>query len=190
MVLLVTMGLLGLTGCEKNDNKDADINSGAEANSIKDSEANNSVALELDFRHVNDKTYHAQVNISSDDKVTESDEEEPNFERIENETDNYVLDITLDTEAKEAYEQFKTSAKNENELYEEVKFGKYEGYYSEDDGIYGYILLDSSDSTFNVFINFNVYLFDDSSDSKDIQTIFHSSKIQDILNNVKFESSK
>lgn len=147
------------------------------------------IDLKLDFSHMNKTIYNAHINITEDDKVTEFDEEEPNFARIENEKDNYVLDISLDTEAKEAYEQFKTSAK-ENEIFEEVKFGKYEGYYSDDDGIYGYILLDNSDPTFNAFAMFNVYLLDESSENNDIQEIYNSSKIQNILNNVEFKTSK
>ena len=175
IVLLVIGGLFILTGCTDKEN---DNNSkGAK------------VDLTLDLGHVNNTKYNAQIGISDNDKVTEFDEEEPNFARIENENENYVLDLTLDFESKDAYEQFKTSAK-ENELYEEKKFGKYDGYYSDDDGIYGYILLDSSDSTFNIFLNFYVYLFDENADSGDIKTIFDSSKIQNILNNIEFKNSK
>ena len=72
----------------------------------------------------------------------------------------------------------------------ETKFGEYAGYYSEDDGIYGYILLDTTDPTFNVFVNFYVYLFDDSVEDDEIKTIYESSKIQNILNNIEFKSSK
>ena len=152
---------------------------------------NKGVNLKLDFSHMNEQTYEVNLATAKEDKVTEFDEEEPNFVRIENENKNYVLDITLDTESKEAYEQFKTTAKEENELYEETKFGKYEGYYSDDDGIYGYVLLDTSDPTFNVFVNFNVYLLDESSEENtDIKTIYESSNVQNILNNIKFKSSK
>lgn len=164
MVMLILVGVLTLTGCTS---KGEDIN------------------LKLDFEHVNNKTYEVSFNINEDDVVTEFDEEEPNFVRIENEAENYVLDITLDAEARDAYEQFKTSAK-ENELYEETKFGKYEGYYSEDDGIYGYVLLDTTDETFNIFVNFYVYLFDESAENNDIKSIYNSPKIQDILNNIEF----
>ena len=168
MVAVLVSGLFILTGCKKSGGVD----------------------LKLDFTHMNDKTYSAHINTTADDEVTEFDEEEPNFVRIENEKENYVLDITLDTEAKEAYEQFKTSAKEENEVFEETKFGKYEGYYSDDDGIYGYILLDSSDSTFNVFVMFNVYLLDDNAENSDIQAIYNSTTIQNILNNIEFKASK
>lgn len=152
---------------------------------------NKGVNLKLDFSHMNDQIYEVNLSTAKDDKVTEFDEEEPNFVRIENETKNYVLDITLDTEAKEAYEQFKTTAKEENELYEETKFGKYDGYYSDDDGIYGYVLLDITDPTFNVFVNFCMYLLDeDVEENNDIKAIYESADIQDILNNIKFKASK
>ena len=173
IVLLVT-GLIILTGCTNKDNGSNSKSSG--------------IDLKFDLQHINNKTYYAHLNTTDDDKVTEFDEEEPNFVRIENEKENYVLDITLDTEAKEAYEQFKTSAKEDNEIYEEVKFGKYDGYYSDDGGIYGYVLLDKSDSTFNVFVMFSLYLLDDSSENNDIQAIYNSSKIQNILNNIEFKS--
>ena len=131
------------------------------------------VNLKLDFSHMNNLEYEVNFSITKEDEVTEFDEEEPNFVRVENETSNYVLDITLNTEAKDAYEQFKTSAQ-ENELYEETKFGKYDGYYSDDNGdIYGYILLDESDETFNVFVEFSAYLFDEEAEeNNDIKTIY------------------
>jgi len=168
ITLLAVFGLVFLSGCT----------------------SKNGVDLTLDFQHMNDKIYSMNVNTGANDTITEFDEEEPNFVRIENENDNYVLDITLDTEAKEAYEQFKTSAKEENELFEETKFGKYDGYYSDDDGIYGYILLDSSDSTFNVYCNFYVYLLDDTLENNDINNIYKSEQIQNILNNIEFKASK
>lgn len=149
------------------------------------------VNLKLDFKHMNDKVYNAHINKNADDEVTEFDEDEPNFVRIENEKENYVIDLTLDTEAKEAYEQFETSAKEENELYVKTDLGKFKGYYSKDnDDIYGYILLDESDSTFNVFVMFDVYLYDDESDNNDIEKIFNSSNIQNIINKIEFKTSK
>ena len=168
-IVLIIAGLFVLTGCTDKENN---------SNNAK-------IDLTLDLEHVNNTKYNAKVGISDNDKVTEFDEEEPNFARIENEKDNYVLDITLDAESKEAYEQFKTSAK-ENDLYEETKFGKYDGYYSDDDGIYGYVLLDTTDPTFNIFLNFYVYLFDESAENNDIKAIYESSKIQNILNNIEF----
>lgn len=147
------------------------------------------IDLEYDFQHVNDKIYYAHMSIGNDDEVTEFDESEPNFVRIENAADNFVLDIHFLVESKEAYAQSKTTAKEENKLYEETTFGKYNGYYSDDNGdIYGYILFDESDSTFNVFVMFLLYLNDEMSDNNDIQMIFESSQIQSILNNIEFES--
>lgn len=129
------------------------------------------------------------MSIGNDDEVTEFDESEPNFVRIENAADNFVLDIHYLVESKEEYAESQTAAKEENKLYEETTFGKYNGYYSDDNGdIYGYILLDESDSTFNVFVMFLLYLNDEMSDNNDIQMIFESSKIQSILNNIEFES--
>lgn len=175
IVVLVVAGLVILTGCTKNDNG---------------GNSKNGLDLKLDLQHMNSKIYNAHINLTADDKVTELDEEEPNSARIENEKDNYVIDIRLDAEAKEAYNGFQTSAK-ECEGYKEVSFGKYSGYYAEDDGdIFGYILLDKSDETFNVFVNFVVYAYDDSAEGFDVQATYNSSNIQNILNKVEFKTSK
>ena len=145
--------------------------------------------LTYDFSHMNNKVYSIKSKLNSDDKITELEEGETNSARIENEKENYVLDITLDTEAKEAYEQFKTSAKEDNEIFKEVKFGKYEGYYSGDEeDIFGYILLDGSDETFNAYLNFDLYLYDENIEGNDVQSIYNSSNIQNILNNIEFKS--
>ena len=81
------------------------------------------------------------------------------------------------------------SAKTENEIYKETAFGKYTGFYSYYDGIYGYILLDDSDETFNVFVIFSVYPFDESAANGDYLSIYESPQVQNILNNIEFESS-
>jgi len=176
ILILAVFGLVFLTGCT---NKSA---------TEPTNESSKGIDLTLDFSHMNDTTYSMHIN--TNDTVTEFDEEEPNFVRLENTENNYVLDLTLDTESKDAYEQFKTSAKEENELFEETKFGKYDGYYSDDDGIYGYILLDSSDPTFNVYCDFYVYLLDDTLENSDINDIYKSEQIQNVLNNIEFKSSK
>lgn len=170
MATLLVLGLVFLTGCTNN--------------------SSNGLDLTLDFTHMNDTTYSIHVNTNETDTISEFDEEEPNYVRIENAENNYVVDLTLDTESKDAYEQFKTSAKEENEIFEETKFGKYDGYYSDDDGIYGYILLDSSDETFNAFCNFCVYLLDESVEGADINNIYKSEQVQNILNNIEFKASK
>lgn len=148
------------------------------------------IDLKYDFTHMNDKNYHAHIRLSTDDKVTEFDKNEPDFARIENEAKNYVVDLTLDIESKEAYAYAQESAKTENEIYKETAFGKYTGYYSDDDGIYGYILLDDSDETFNVFVLFSVYPFDESAANGNYLSIYESPQVQNILNNIEFESSK
>lgn len=148
------------------------------------------VDLKYDFTHVNDKIYQAHINLSGDDKVTEFDENEPDFVRIENEAKNYVADLTLHIESKDAYAQSQESAKTENEIYKETAFGKYTGYYSDDDGIYGCILLDDSDETFNVFVLFYVYPFDEIAANGDYLSIYESPQVQNILNNIEFKSSK
>lgn len=203
--LLAGMMMISLVACGGNTTKpndapgDAASNSGTHdeqssenAGTVAPDESNQTgIDLEYDFQHMNDKIYYAHMSIGANDEVTEFDESEPNFVRMENATNNYVLDITFDVEAKEAYDQFQTTANEENELYEETTFGKYNGYYSDDDGdIYGYIMLDESDATFNVFVMFSLYLNDETSDKSDIQAIFESSQIQSILNNIEFRSSK
>lgn len=168
ITLLTIAGLLFLTGCTNNSSKGVD--------------------LTLDFTHMNNTTY--SIHINTNDTVSEFDEEEPNFVRLENIENNYVLDITLDTEAKEAYDGFQTSAK-ESEEYNEVSFGKYNGYYADDNGdIYGYILLDESDETFNVFANFVLYLNDETIEDSDINNIYKLEQIQNSLNTIEFKASK
>ena len=148
------------------------------------------VDLKFDSTHMNDKKYQAHINLAADDEVTEFDKNEPDFVRIENEEKNYVVDLTLFIESKDAYAYAQESAKTENEIYKETAFGKYTGYYSDDDGIYGYILLDDSDETFNVSVLFSVYPFDEIAANGDYLSIYESSQVQNILNNIEFESSK
>jgi len=148
------------------------------------------VDLKLDFKHMNNTVYSAKISISEDDKVIEQKADEPNFVRIENTKDNYGLDLTLDTEAKEGYEQLKNSAKEKNNTFKEVKFGKYDGYYSDSvDGLYGYVLLDESDATFNAFIMFNLYVNDQRENETNLENVYKT-KIQNILNSIEFNTSK
>lgn len=148
------------------------------------------IDLKYDFTHMNDKNYQAHIRLATDDEVAEFDKNEPNFVRIENKAKNYVADLTLESESKDAYAQFQESAKTENEIYKETAFGKYTGYYSDDDGIYGYILLDDSDETFNIFMRFYVYPFDESAANDNYLAIYESPQVQNILNNIEFKSSK
>ena len=168
-ILIAGMMLLSLTACN-----------GANGAGID---------LKYDFTHMNDKNYQAHIRLATDDKVAEFDKNEPNFVRIENEAKNYVADLTLESASKDAYAQFQESAKTENGIYKETAFGRYTGYYSDDDGIYGYILLDDSDETFNVFVIFSVYPFDEIAANGDYLSIYESPQVQNILNNIEFESS-
>lgn len=192
-ILIAAMMILSLAACNGANNNSNNV-SGNTSSQTSDQETDVStgagVDLKYDFTHMNDKTYHTYINLAADDEVTEFDEDEPNFVRIENEAKNYVADLTLDVESKDAYTQFQESAKTENEIYEETAFGKYTGYYSDDDGIYGYILLDDSDETFNVFVKFYVYPFDESTANDNYLSIYESPQVQNILNSIKFESSK
>ena len=172
LIVLLVAGVLFLTGCGKKE----------EENNAKKGET---VNLTYDFTHMNDKTYDIKFNIAEDIKVAEFDKDEPNYVRMENEKENYVLDLELSSEAKDAYKQIQTSI-SENEVYEEVKFGKYEGFYSDDlDGTYGYILLDSSDETFNIYLAFVLYLDDESKGGNTVE-LYKSANVQNILNNIEF----
>ena len=169
LMTVIVLGLVALTGCTK---------------------SGKGVDLKLDFKHMNNKVYNAHINLTEDDNVTEQNEEEANFARIENEKNNYIIDITLHAESKDAYEGLLTDAK-ESEGYKEVSFGKYSGFYAEDNGdIFGYILLDKSDKTFNVFVIFSVYAYDDSAEGFDVHATYNSSNIQNILNKIEFKTSK
>lgn len=183
IVTLLVGGLLTLTGCNNNTTNNNSGNT--------DNGTSKSSGFDLRFDFVSGNTTHyAHFNTNSDDKVTEFDEDEPNFVRIENENENYVADLELSEDAKDAYEQFKTSAK-ENDLYVETKFGKFDGYYSNDGGdIYGYILLDTSDSNAYKYFRFVIYLLDEGSDKNNIQSIFKASKVQNILNNIEYKVTK
>ena len=190
-ILIAGMMLLSLAACNGANNNNV---SGDTADRTNDRNTDVStgagVDLKYDFTHVNDKNYHAHINLATDDEVTEFDENEPDFVRIENEAKNYVVDLTLFIESKDAYAQSLESAKTENEIYKETAFGKYTGYYSDDDGIYGNILLDDSDETFNVFVLFYVYPFDEIAANGNYLAIYESPQVQNILNSIEFESSK
>ena len=182
IISVLVSSLFILTGCEnKNENNNENNNENVQTSGVN---------LKYDFSQ--DKaSYQANFNTTSDDKIAEFDEEEPNFVIIENEKEKYVLELTLDADSEVTYEQLKTSAEDENEIFVETKFGKYDGYYSDsDEGIYGYILLDSTSSDFYKYVMFDIYLLDEDSDKGDIETIFKSSKIQNMLNNVQFKTSK
>lgn len=168
LIIALVGGLFILTGCTKSGGLD----------------------LTNDFKHMNGNVYSVHLNLNKNDEITEFDKEEPNYARIENKENNYVADITLDTESKEAYDGYQTSAKD-CEGYKEVDFGKYKGFYAKDnDDIFGYILLDESDETFNVFVNFVVYAFDENAEGTDSETLYNSSNIQNILNSINFKVSK
>ena len=190
-ILIAGMMLLSLAACNGANNNNV---SGDTADRTNDRNTDVStgagVDLKYDFTHVNDKKYQAHINLATDDEVTEFDENEPDFVRIENEAKNYVVDLTLFIESKDDYAQSLESAKTENEIYKETAFGKYTGFYSDDDGIYGYILLDDSDETYNVFVIFYVYPFDEIAANGNYLSIYESPQVQNILNNIEFESSK
>ena len=186
-ILIAGMMLLSLAACNGANNNNVSDDTAGQTNGQKIDGVG--VDLKYDFTHMNDKKYQAHINLATDDEVTEFDENEPNFVRIENEAKNYVADLALYIESKDAYAQSQESAKTENEIYKETAFGKYTGYYSDDDGIYGYILLDDSDETFNVFVIFSVYPFDEIAANGDYLSIYESPQVQNILNNIEFESS-
>ena len=192
-ILIAGMMLLSLAACNGANNNNNNVfgdTAGQTDGQKTDVSTGAGVDLKYDFTHMNDKNYQAHINLATDDEVTEFDENEPNFVRIENEAKNYVADLTLFIESKDAYAQSQESAKTENEIYKETAFGKYTGYYSDDDGIYGYILLDDSDETFNVFVMFYVYPFDEIAANGNYLSIYESPQVQNILNNIEFESSK
>ena len=186
-VLIAGMMLLSLAACNGANNNNVSDDTAGQTNGQKIDGVG--VDLKYDFTHMNDKKYQAHINLATDDEVTEFDENEPNFVRIKNEAKNHVVDLTLHIESKDAYAYAQESAKTENEIYKETAFGKYTGYYSDDDGIYGYILLDDSDETFNVFVIFSVYPFDEIAANGDYLSIYESPQVQNILNNIEFESS-
>ena len=190
-ILIAGMMLLSLAACKgANNNNVSDDTADRTTDRNTDVSTGAGVDLKYDFTHVNDKNYHAHISLATDDEVTEFDENEPDFVRIENEAKNYVVDLTLFIESKDAYAQSLESAKTENEIYKETAFGKYTGYYSDDDGIYGNILLDDSDETFNVFVLFYVYPFDEIAANGNYLAIYESPQVQNILNSIEFESSK
>ena len=185
------MMLLSLAACNGANNNNVSDDTADRTNERNtDVSTGAGVDLKYDFTHVNDKKYHANISLATDDEVTEFDDNAHHFVRIENEAKNDVVDLTLFIESKDAYAQSQESAKTENEIYKETTFGKYTGYYSDNDDIYGCILLDDSDETFNVFVLFSVYPFDEIAANGDYLSIYESPQVQNILNNIEFESSK
>ncbi len=180
-ITILMASLFILTGCESKKQNNG--------NSNGENENGSSIDLEFDFLN-HKKTYITNIKLNKGDEVTEHDEDELDFARIENSEKNYVIDLTLSEDAEQAYEQFKSSAE-ENEVFEEVKFGKYDGYYSKDgDDMYGYLLLDNNDSDAYIYLMFDVYLYDEDIENNDIQEIYSSSNIQDILNSVELKTTE
>ena len=180
-ITILMASLFILTGCESKKQNNG--------NSNGENENGSSIDLEFDFLN-HKKTYITNIKLNKGDEVTEHDEDELDFARIENSEKNYVIDLTLSEDAEPAYEQFKSSAE-ENEVFEEVKFGKYDGYYSKDgDDMYGYLLLDNNDSDAYIYLMFDVYLYDEDIENNDIQEIYSSSNIQDILNSVELKTTE
>ena len=178
-ITILMTSLFVLTGCETKNND----------NSKGENESGSSIDLEFDFLN-HKKTYKANIKLNKEDEVTEHDEDELDFARIENSAENYVIDLTLSEDAEPAYEQFKSSAE-ENEFFEEVKFGKYDGYYSKDgDDMYGYLLLDNTDTDAYIYLMFDIYLYDEENENNDIQEIYSSSNIQNILNSVELKTGE
>ena len=166
MIIVLVAGMLSLTGCT----------------------SGKSVTVKSE----NDEfSYQAKFKLSGNDEVTEYDEEDPESARIENEKENYVLDLYIDGEYASAYAEDKESAKEGNEKYAETKFGSYEGYTIDNDGdIQGIILLDSKDEYRNIYITFDLYLFDESAEKTDIDAIYKSETVQNILNKIEYKSAK
>lgn len=169
IVLLAIVGLVVLTGCEKENSKSFTLKS------------------------ENDEfSYQATVKLSEDDVTSEIDAGKTESVRIENTKENYVLDLYISGLYESAYNEDKEWAEENQTNFTETKFGKYDGYtYKDSDGdIAGYILLDSKDQYRNIKIEFNLYLDNEDSEGSDIQAIYNSTNIQNILNNIEYKSSK
>ena len=166
IIALLGMGLFILTGCESGDSS--------------------GVTLKYEY---DGKSHQANFKLSSNDKITEFKEDNPESARIENEKENYVLDLYIEGVSSDAYAKDKKMAEENNSEYAESKFGKYDGYTQDDSGdIQGYILLDSKDSNSNIRIVFNLYLNDNKAQNTDIESIFKSSSVQNILNNIDYKT--
>lgn len=169
MIVLAIAGLMFLTGCEKENSKNYTLKS------------------------ENDEfSYEATVKLSEYDVTSEIEAGETDSVRIENSKDNYVLDLYLDGLYESAYKEDLEDAKESQTNFTETKFGKYSGYtYEDSEGdIVGVILLDSKDQYRNIKIDFMLYLNEENSENSDVKTIYNSSDIQNILNNVEYKSSK
>ena len=170
ILVVLIAGLVILTGCE-----------------------NKTESKTYTIKSENDEfSYQATVKLSEDDVTSEIEEGETESVRIENKKENYVLDLKIDGLYETAYNEDKEWAKDNQENFAETKFGKYSGYtYKDPDGdIAGIILLDTKDKSRNIKIEFSLYLNDDSVEGSDIQTIYSSTSVQNILNNIEYKSSK
>ena len=168
--ILAIAGLFILTGCENKENSKS-----------------------YTIKNENDEfSYQATVKLSEDDATSEINEGETESVRIENTKENYVLDLNIDGLYESAYNEDKEWAKENQENFAETKFGKYNGYtYEDTDGdIAGVILLDTKDQYRNVKIEFNLYLNDENIEGSDIQAIYNSTNVKNILNNIEYKSSK
>lgn len=85
-ILIAGMMLLSLAACNGANNNNVSDDTADRTNERNtDVSTGTGVDLKYDFTHVNDKNYHAHINLATDDEVTEFDENEPDFVRIENE---------------------------------------------------------------------------------------------------------
>lgn len=177
LILMLVTGLVFLTGCEK------------ETETETETEISKSFTLK---NETDEFSYQATVKLSEDDVTSEIDEGKTESVRIENTKENYILDLYIDGLYESAYNEDKEWSKEIQTNFAETKFGKYDGYtYEDSDGdIAGCILLDSADQYRNIKVEFNLYLKDKNLEGSDLQAIYNSTSIQNILNNIEYKSSK
>lgn len=136
----------------------------------------------------NGKTYEARFKLPTDHMTYESDKAQSNSVTIKNEKEKYELDLSIDLKPTEEYEEYQNASKENNKLYTNSKFGKYDGTIVSDDlEVWGTILLDTSDSNSRKFITYYLSSTNPDNDAVEIQELFKSSNIQNILNNIEYK---
>ena len=170
LIVLLVAGLFTLTGCNKS----------SKLEEVK-------IPLEIDYL---ERTVSATIGYPKDKGIKVEDTD---YSKVfSNEEKNYQLDFTLTEDS--TYEDNKEYYKDEEEGYEEVKFGEYTGYIVKDEyDVEGEILLeDLSDNDIYVYLAFNVSAIESYVDDDwvDASTLYNLEEVKTILNSIKYDKGE
>ena len=170
LIVLLVAGLFTLTGCNKS----------SKLEEVK-------IPLEIDYL---ERTVSATIGYPKDKGIKVEDTD---YSKVfSNEEKNYQLDFTLTEDS--TYEDNKEYYKDEEEGYEEVKFGEYTGYIVKDEyDVEGEILLeDLSDQNTYIYLSFELSAIESYVDDEtvDVNSLYELEEVQTILNSIKYDKGE